>query len=187
MPKLSEEERALEGPIPEGMKRCSRCRDDKTPEMFDRSAKQPDGRGLQCKECRKRVKAESLAANPIPPAKRREYTARWKARHPQRAKASERRHGLRRYGLTPERYAQMVTDQRGVCAICHKPESVVDPQSGETKPLAVDHCHGSNQPRALLCQRCNVAIGMLANNPEIMRRAADYIEEWTWKLESLAV
>ena len=132
MPKLSEEERALECPIPEGMKRCSRCRDDKTPEMFDRSAKQPDGRGLQCKDCRKRVKAESLAANPIPPAKRREYTARWKARHPQRAKASERRHGLRRYGLTPERYAQMVTDQRGVCAICHKPESVVDPQSGET-------------------------------------------------------
>ncbi|MBF0721384.1 endonuclease VII domain-containing protein [Sanguibacter inulinus] len=185
MPRLTAAQRALEPPVPAGLKRCSKCRSDKVPVEFDRAADQPDGRGRQCKTCRVTTKAASQTANPVDPAIRRVYVARYRARHPERVRESERRSSLRRYGLTPELYDQMLEEQQGACAICRKPETVVDPATATTKPLAVDHCHETGQTRALLCQRCNVAIGLLAHDPKTIRSAATYVEEWACKSTSI--
>lgn len=58
-----------------------------------------------------------------------------------------RAHALRQYGLTPDQYDALFTQQGGVCAICK-----AEPK---TKKLAVDHDHDTGEVRGLLCPRCN--------------------------------
>lgn len=75
----------------------------------------------------------------------------------------------RNYGITAEQYEEMSARQHGLCAMC---EHVCS--SG--KQLAVDHCHSTGKVRALLCMNCNQGIGKFKDNPELLRKAADYIE-----------
>ena len=81
----------------------------------------------------------------------------------------------RRYGLTHEEYSKMWESQGGCCRVCGQPESVKF--KGAIKLLAVDHCHKTSKIRGLLCNNCNRAIGMLKDDPEILRKAASYLEE----------
>jgi hypothetical protein len=80
-----------------------------------------------------------------------------------------RRAELRRqrvYGVTPEQYRKDYEAQHGLCALlCGRPIQ------------ATDHDHVTGIYRGLLCSLCNAAIGMLCDNPELLRRAAIYLEE----------
>jgi hypothetical protein len=71
----------------------------------------------------------------------------------------------RRYGVTPEVWAEMLERQGGVCALCE-----------EKKELHVDHCHETKKVRGLLCMTCNTALGKFKDDPEVLRRAIAYIE-----------
>ena len=46
------------------------------------------------------------------------------------------------------------------------------------KRLCVDHSHQSNKIRGLLCYRCNYGIGLLNDNSDQIRAAADYLEKF---------
>jgi hypothetical protein len=65
-------------------------------------------------------------------------------------------------------YAKMVIEQAGRCAICGDLPS----------RLVLDHCHKTGRKRALLCGRCNSGIGMLDDDPAILRAAANYVERF---------
>jgi hypothetical protein len=73
-----------------------------------------------------------------------------------------RRDQLKRYGLTLEEHAELLTSQGGVCAICHLPETAGS-KYGRVKDLAVDHDHATGKRRELLCSRCNVSVGVIEN------------------------
>lgn len=75
----------------------------------------------------------------------------------------------KRYGLSEDDYALMLARQRGVCLICSYAPSSLD------KHLVVDHCHGSNEVRGLLCQYCNKGLGFFKDSPKLLRRAALYL------------
>lgn len=79
----------------------------------------------------------------------------------------------RRYGLTAERYHQMLKDQGGVCMICGRPET--EAYKGVVKPLSVDHDHDTGQVRGLLCTKCNRGISMFRENPFLLEAAAKYL------------
>jgi len=81
---------------------------------------------------------------------------------------------LRKYGLTPDTYEAIHDAQGGVCAICLQPET--QKREGTAKRLAVDHRRETGRVRQLLCCRCNQAIGLLRENPTVIRHAAAYIE-----------
>lgn len=81
---------------------------------------------------------------------------------------------LRKYGLTLEGYEAKHRAQGGLCAICGKPETGT--REGRLKQLSVDHSRATNRVRDLLCCRCNQAIGLLCEDPAIIRQAAAYIE-----------
>lgn len=91
------------------------------------------------------------------------------------SKDAQRHYGLKRYyGLTGEEYGQMVADQKGVCAICEKPETAM--ANGKMKPLSVDHNHTTGKLRGLLCDRCNHMLGHARENRDVLLSAIKYLD-----------
>lgn len=76
----------------------------------------------------------------------------------------------RRYGITQAEFEQLQLAQNALCAICHQPETRYDGQ------LSIDHCHITGAVRGLLCHRCNSALGLLRDDPKLLRAAISYLE-----------
>jgi hypothetical protein len=64
----------------------------------------------------------------------------------------------------------MLAAQEGRCAICRR-------EQPDGRALHVDHCHASGRIRGLLCEACNIGLGLYRDDPAVLRRAAGYIEE----------
>lgn len=114
----------------------------------------------RCKPCAK--ERNRLKAN-----KRRKdnYVDRWRTK-------DRDRYILRKFGLTPLEYQQMVENQMARCAICGRtPEEV-----GDGRLLAVDHDHDTGKIRGLLCRPCNTGIGQLGDSVDRVRKALNYLE-----------
>ena len=83
---------------------------------------------------------------------------------------------LRRdFGMPLDVYQQLFVQQKGVCAICERPETAT--RAGRVKWLAVDHSHESGAVRGLLCHACNTSIGHMGDDPERLERAAAYLRK----------
>ncbi|MFJ9710628.1 endonuclease VII domain-containing protein [Streptomyces sp. NPDC101234] len=76
----------------------------------------------------------------------------------------------RKYGLTEVERAALIASQQGVCCICLSAPAV-----------HVDHCHETGRVRGVLCFSCNAALGQFKDQPEVIRRAAAYVEGNAWK------
>jgi hypothetical protein len=86
------------------------------------------------------------------------------------AKVRERARTLRSYGLTEDDWDAFVKRQGNRCAVCR-----TDRPGGRGERWNIDHDHVTHQVRGLLCGRCNSAIGLLQDDPEIIRAAARYV------------
>jgi hypothetical protein len=82
----------------------------------------------------------------------------------------EQRRRLRKYGLTQDDYDQLLLSQGGRCPGC----STDDPGA---KGWNIDHCHKSGRVRALLCHRCNTVLGLVGEDPSVLRALADFAEQ----------
>lgn len=96
---------------------------------------------------------------------RASYAREWRAKNPLRAKGYDLK---RRFGVSLPEYEDLLKQQDGKCAICGQ----VDQWFG----LAVDHCHGTKKVRGLLCSQCNRGIGMFRDSPDLLRKAAEYLQ-----------
>lgn len=90
------------------------------------------------------------------------------AADPEKARNSEL---WRRYKIHSADYERMLVDQQGKCKICGTSEF-----HGPGKRPHIDHDHTTGAVRGLLCVRCNVLIGMARENPEVFRKALQYLE-----------
>lgn len=70
----------------------------------------------------------------------------------------------RRYGITRNDYDEMLAAQGGGCAIC-----------SSTHRLCVDHDHQTGAVRKILCDRCNLALGVVDDDHELLNKLADYL------------
>ena len=77
----------------------------------------------------------------------------------------------RNFGIGLHEYDLMFTEQKGKCACCGSHQNEL------TKNLAVDHDHDTGLIRGLLCNHCNLAIGILGDNTEGLMRALNYLEK----------
>lgn len=89
-----------------------------------------------------------------------------------RGRAHVRRMNLRSKGIEPEAYDAMLAAQGGVCAVCGEPETRHN-QYGVLS-LAVDTDHDTLAVRGLLCMLCNRALGMLRDDPAIIKALLAY-------------
>ena len=71
---------------------------------------------------------------------------------------------------------QQFIHQRGLCAICEKPEVNKDVK-GKIKWLSVDHNHATGELRGLVCYRCNTALGKFGDSIVTLQSAIKYLEE----------
>jgi hypothetical protein len=69
-------------------------------------------------------------------------------------------------GLTLEEIQAIRDDQGNKCAICLA-----------QNPNDLDHCHKTGAVRFLLCNHCNRGLGAFKDNPALMRKAADLLEQ----------
>jgi hypothetical protein len=82
----------------------------------------------------------------------------------------------KRYGLSLDQLHGMVAAQGGKCAICG-----VDPRTLMLshhchRHLHIDHDHATGRVRGLVCNGCNRALGFLNDQPDVARKAAEYLE-----------
>jgi hypothetical protein len=80
----------------------------------------------------------------------------------------------RLYGITLEQYWEMHEAQRGGCAICGV-ETSQNKRATNFLPLFIDHCHDTGHVRGLLCSKCNHALGLMNDSPDLLEQAAQYL------------
>lgn len=73
------------------------------------------------------------------------------------------------YGVTAEQFAEKLTAQENVCAICM--EAFKD-----ARDTHIDHDHATGDVRGILCGRCNLGLGNYKDDPDLLRLAADYLD-----------
>lgn len=161
-----------------GKRKCSRCK-----EVFNK----PKGMITLCTRCTSRcVRCDVVLTENNKSSKRigkrcKRCSAEVSNKHRKNNSFKVRDQALiRTYGITATEYENMFIDQGGVCWICKTPP--------KNNRLSVDHKHEKGERkkdprlkrprvRGLLCWKCNPALGKFRDNPEYLRRAADYLEQ----------
>jgi hypothetical protein len=80
---------------------------------------------------------------------------------------SRRWHFKTKYGLTIEDVTKMIQNQHNKCKICG--EDFV----GKKEPC-VDHDHKTNKVRGIICNRCNVLVGLVESG--LLPKVIDYLK-----------
>jgi hypothetical protein len=149
-----------------GQKICKRCGHYQDIERFYfRSNK--SGRRSICKDCNKKSEIKRL------PQKVQSWRLR-RSKNPSFFSQREHESSLKtRYGIDKKEYIRLLKLQEYVCAVCLQPETKVI--RGKIARLSVDHCHKNGSIRGILCSSCNVFIGLLREDENIMTRAISYL------------
>jgi|ERR1035437_1774051 hypothetical protein len=131
------------------MKRCCRCKTEKSLKDFHINNASKDKHRAACKNCALEENKKSYYKNSTAESR----------------KKSKLKY---RYDLTPEDYAKKVEEQQGKCAICGK--------IPEKRPLYIDHDHITDKLRDLICLKCNVIIGQANDNIDLLESAIAYLK-----------
>ncbi|WSW95722.1 endonuclease VII domain-containing protein [Streptomyces sp. NBC_00989] len=178
------------------LRRCSRCKEQLPRLAFAGNRSMPDGLQAYCRECsaeyyRQRQEAKGKKVREriaVPPGHKRcpqceavKPHVDWERNKSSvdgwssycrecRAERNRISYLKRKYGLAPAELDALIAEQLGICCICL------------TAPAEhVDHCHETGRVRGVLCFSCNAALGQFKDRPDVIRRAATYLEGNAWK------
>jgi Autographiviridae endonuclease VII len=161
-----------------GLKICGRCRVEQPIANFGLHSKACDKLQNDCAACKRIIAVEwrrknperSKATNNAWNAKNREKVNAW-ARRSYRRNAVKRAHKQRqrRHGLLPHTEDELTKVQDGKCPGCLNNLSEVTRH--------IDHDHATGKVRGILCQKCNMSLGLLKDDPEILIRLANYLRK----------
>jgi len=119
----------------------------------------------------------------------REATKKWYLKHKEqqkerlkkwyienRKRTTEKRRE-RETGMSASEYEKLFIEQNGVCYIC----SQKNYKKRKEVALVADHFEdtsGIKKPRKLLCDKCNLMIGLSGESYKLLERAAAYLREF---------
>ena len=107
------------------------------------------------------------------------YLRKWRKMNPDKDrrlrnrvdKEKRRTYELKRnFGITRSAYDDLLRGQGNKCAVCRGVEW------GGHGP-SVDHDHKRGFVRGILCHRCNLAIGLIRDDPKIAELMGEYLRE----------
>ena len=131
------------------MKKCSKCGLEQQLSEFYVHGQRKDGGIIRRPDCKACVKERNKAS--------RNYDR------------EEERHARRFYNLTiDEARSYWHADECGICGS-------TDPKDRRQK-FHIDHCHETGRVRGALCSNCNLGLGNLQDSPDLLRKAAEYLE-----------
>lgn len=136
--------------VPEGLRWCCGCKTALSPQLFP---SRPYGkqRAGTCRECYQQQDRKA-------------------------ARIRSRKNTMLRnqFGICINTYESMLQKQKGVCALCLRPETRKH-QNGAVKQLAVDHDHSTGRVRGLLCTDCNRGLGCFKDDLKALQAAVRYL------------
>ena len=113
----------------------------------------------------------------------KEYTKQWRINNPEKVLEYRKKYKLENpdklrewklkhlYGITLEKYNQILYNQSGRCLICGVHHIELN------KNLTVDHNHETGEVRGLLCMHCNLMLGYAKEDLKILKKAIEYLEK----------
>jgi len=161
-------------------KLCSKCHIEKSIDEFYRHSRSKDGYDGWCKlcqdECSKRYHATEqgkIITREIKKKYRKTDSGKASNRKyalSEKGKVGQRKNQIKHlYGLTLEDVDNILIQQNHMCPIC----GIL---LAETR-RCIDHNHYNNTVRGILCHSCNVGLGHLKENIEILKKAIEYLEK----------
>ena len=142
--------------------KCPRCLSPNKTEL-DFGVKRDGSKMKMCNTCRKNRRLSYLKHRVLKPkmprTPKKEYSK----------EEAQIRHRLFTFGVTEEEYKERTEKQGGVCAICGE-------MNRNGGALSIDHDHQTGHNRGLLCNRCNPGLGYFRDNPDLLRKAAEYLD-----------
>jgi hypothetical protein len=102
---------------------------------------------------------------------RKEYRKAWYQANKARIAVRGRARNIEaKYGLTSDQWDDVFARQGESCAICRT-------NTPGGAGWATDHCHETNRVRGILCNNCNLGIGLFADDTARLRAAIAYLLE----------
>jgi hypothetical protein len=164
--KISKEKRNGTYIYPDKSTRCKDCSlkpkdDEEREKLFVKEKTMKSGYANLCKKC----------------ASKR--TMRHQKENPEMFRQRVRKYAISKYGITLEKYKEILINQNNACAICKRHKSLF------TKELHVDHNHSCCQGktscgkcvRGILCPECNMMIGLSKDSVETLKHAIIYLDK----------
>ena len=146
----------------DGLRECFDCKEALPFDSFTSNKGNYDGYGFStyCKSCQKKRNDEYKKKFP------------WIIQYKRWARRIEEQ-----YGITPDDYYRMWSEQDGCCKICKGWFRGKTNGGSECVTFCVDHCHNTGKVRGLLCRDCNTGLGHFKDNTKRLEDAIDYLKE----------
>jgi hypothetical protein len=154
-----------------GRSRCRECHNASNAKSIERNKHKP------CAACGKNPRTKGSYCRECHNAYQRARHAKQYAGDRKWQKKARSDNLKRHFGITTEEYSTMLERQKGVCAICGKPETRKS-SSGTVQPLSIDHDHLTGQIRGLLCHECNHLLGAANDNIGVLWQAVKYLQKY---------
>lgn len=162
-------------------KECTRCLAVLPLGNFHKNKNTKDGLVQACKTCTLTAKKKHYLANIDRLRERNRLTKRalWAqksdelkekrkeyiAKNPHKAKEWGRRgHYKHKYGVSVDWVDEQIKAQDSKCIICNK-----------QRELVLDHNHETGEVRGLICNPCNMIIGVVEKYPEYLKKLDSYL------------
>jgi hypothetical protein len=127
---------------------CSKCKEEKELDQFNKNKSGKHGVHHYCKDCNSIQKKNSY-----------NYVK------------SKNRRILNAYNLKFEEVEKLYISQNKKCKICNIEHPTVSKHGG----LYIDHCHTTGKVRGLLCSKCNMLLGNCNDDISILTSAINYL------------
>lgn len=147
---VSEEKKAFWASLEGTLKRCKKCGEDKDRGFFRLEKRSKDGLFTYCRDCENKYQKERRSTEDVK-KKHQEYRKAW-------CEKTRNYQYKRFYGISLNDYNRMFDLQEGKCLCCGTHQSVIP------RRLRVDHNHKTGRVRGLLCDSCNVSLGLIKEN-----------------------
>jgi len=163
------------------MKRCWKCKTFLPVTFFAKDNTRKDNLSPRCRKCQSKYYKLYLDANRDKILKKRNerYRIKYKEHYANyyctnKVKTMEKER-FRKYKISTSIFHSMLEYQDGRCAICGFDFSLTESAKKCDRPH-IDHNHKTGNIRGLLCGKCNLALGLMEDDPDTLIAAANYIK-----------
>lgn len=144
-------------------KYCNKCKTEKDlSEFYPRKNRGNNAVRSNCKTC---------CREQLDKLKKWEYSTLTSEQKTRRQQIYRKHNLKKKYSISLEQYNLLLQEQEGCCGIC----GTNDPK-GKFNTFVVDHNHKTGKVRGLLCNRCNLVLGLLKDDIDVIGNILEYLE-----------